>query len=120
MMKYSHAESQALLLVELLLNDPVMKCVTTDEVDSILTDHNGESMSDIDAAREALVSDVVGLIYKKAERTTLRDLLNSLSERGEITVLSIDNAANEIMINWCGMTGCVMYHADRNTWQMHT
>lgn len=119
-MKYSHAENQASLLVELLLNDPVMKCVTTDEVDSILTDHNGESMSDIDAAREALVSDVVELIYKKAERTTLRDLLNSLSERGEIEVLSIHNAANEIMINWCGMVGCILYRQDYNTWEMHT
>jgi len=62
------------------------------------------------------------LLNDPAERDTctLRELLNSLSARGEITILSIDNAANEIMIKWCGMTGCILYRADGNTWQMHT
>lgn len=118
-MKYSHAELVE-LLVELLLNDPVMKCVTANEVDSILADHSGESMSDVDAAREALASDVIELIYKKAERTTLRDLLNSLSKQGEVEILSIHRTDNELMVRWCGMVGCIIYRSDRNTWEMHS
>lgn len=112
MMKHSHAENQASLLVELLLNDPVMKLDLHAEIEKVIY----ENASD----RTKLAYAVYEKINAQCGIISLRELLNSLSERGEITVLSIDNAANEIMINWCGMVGCIIYRSDRNTWEMHT
>lgn len=110
-MKYTYEEIQAQLLVEKLLNDPAERN-TCAEIEKVIhenaSDHTKLAYAAYDKVREC------------ADKCTLRELLNSLSARGEITILSIDNAANEIMIKWCGMTGCILYHADNNTWQMHT
>lgn len=110
-MKYTYEEIQAPLLVEKLLNDPA-ECDTCAEIEKMIYANAGDHTK--------LAYTVYDKVRERTHRWTLCELLNSLSARGEITILSIDNAANEIMINWCGMTGCILYRADDNTWQMHT